>query len=156
MTHEFDPELAEWATTLPVSDLADVDATRTIMASLVAGLARPVDVSTLTVDDRTTTATAENTAVPVRVYRPTSASWYGPGLLGGRTACGGTLNATTLGVANRSLPCGTKVTFHYRGRTVTAKVIDRGPFAGGREFDLTAATRQALHFPDVGTVLSSR
>ena len=72
MKHEFDSELAEWATTLPVSDLADVDAARTIMASLVAGLARPVDVSTLTVDDRTTTATAENPAVPVRVYRPTA------------------------------------------------------------------------------------
>ena len=64
MKHEFDSELAEWATTLPVSDLADVDAARTIMANLVAGLARPVDVSTLTVDDRTTTATAHEPARP--------------------------------------------------------------------------------------------
>jgi rare lipoprotein A len=91
----------------------------------------------------------------VRVYRPTSASWYGPGLLGGRTACGGTLNATTLGVANRSLPCGTKVTFHYRGRTVTAKVIDRGPFVGGREWDLTPATKSKLGFGSTGTVWST-
>jgi hypothetical protein len=91
----------------------------------------------------------------VRVYRPTNASWYGPGLLGGRTACGGTLNSTTLGVANRTLPCGTKVTFHYRGRTVTAKVIDRGPFVGGREWDLTPATKAKLGFGSTGTVWST-
>ena len=35
-------------------------------------------------------------------------------------------------------------------------VIDRGPFAGSREFDLTEATKQALGFPDVGTVLTTR
>jgi rare lipoprotein A len=92
----------------------------------------------------------------VRVYRSTAASWYGPGLLGGRTACGGTLDSNTLGVANRTLPCGTRVTFHYRGRTVTAKVIDRGPFVGGREWDLTPATKQALGFGSTGTVWSTR
>jgi rare lipoprotein A (peptidoglycan hydrolase) len=92
----------------------------------------------------------------VRVYRPTNASWYGPGLLGGRTACGGTLDSTTLGVANRTLPCGTRVTFHYRGRTVTAKVIDRGPFVGGREWDLTPATKAKLGFGSTGTVWSTR
>ena len=91
----------------------------------------------------------------VRVYRSSAASWYGPGLLGGRTACGGTLNSTTLGVANRTLPCGTKVTFHYHGRTVTAKVIDRGPFAAGREWDLTPATKAKLGFPSTGSVWST-
>jgi hypothetical protein len=91
----------------------------------------------------------------VRVYRSTDASWYGPGLLGGRTACGGTLNSTTLGVANRTLPCGKKVTFHYRGRTVTAKVIDRGPFVGGREWDLTPATKAKLGFGSTGTIWST-
>jgi rare lipoprotein A len=92
----------------------------------------------------------------VRVYRSSAASWYGPGLLGGRTACGGTLDSTTLGVANRTLPCGTRVTFHYHGRTVTAKVIDRGPFVAGREWDLTPATKARLGFPSTGTVWSTR
>ena len=101
-------------------------------------------------------ASAEHQRSVVRVYRSTAASWYGPGLLGGRTACGGTLNSTTLGVANRSLPCGTKVTFHYHGRTVTAKVIDRGPFAAGREWDLTPATKAKLGFGSTGTVWSTR
>jgi rare lipoprotein A (peptidoglycan hydrolase) len=39
---------------------------------------------------------------------------------------------------------------------VKVPVIDRGPYSGNREFDLTAATKSALRFPDVGTVLTSR
>jgi rare lipoprotein A len=92
----------------------------------------------------------------VYVYRPAAASWYGPGFYGGHTACGYTLNASIKGVANKSLPCGTRVRFRYHGRTTVAKVIDRGPFGGGREWDLTPATKQALGFGDVGTVWSSR
>jgi peptidoglycan hydrolase-like protein with peptidoglycan-binding domain len=72
------------------------------------------------------------------------ATWYGPGLYGNRTACGGTLRRSTVGVAHRSLPCGTPVTFYHRGRFLTVSVIDRGPFARGVEWDLTAATAKAL------------
>ena len=92
----------------------------------------------------------------VTAFRPALASWYGPGLYGGALACGGSLQPGTMGVANRTLPCGTKLTLRYGNRSVRVAVIDRGPFAAGREFDLTAATKEALHFPDVGTVLSSR
>jgi hypothetical protein len=72
------------------------------------------------------------------------ATWYGPGLYGNRTACGARLRRSTLGVAHRTLPCGTPVTFYHRGRFVTVSVIDRGPFARGVEWDLTAATAKAL------------
>jgi rare lipoprotein A (peptidoglycan hydrolase) len=72
------------------------------------------------------------------------ATWYGPGLYGNRTACGQTLRRSTLGVAHRTLPCGTPVTFYHRGRFVTVSVIDRGPFRSGVEWDLTAATAKAL------------
>ena len=82
----------------------------------------------------------------VTVYRPASASWYGPGLYGNRMACGGTLGPGTVGVAHKTLPCGTKVHLRYGKRTVTAPVVDRGPFAGNREFDLTAATKSKLGF----------
>lgn len=92
----------------------------------------------------------------VSVYRLGGASWYGPGFYGNHTACGGILGAGTLGVAHKSLPCGTRVTFRYGGRSVTVPVIDRGPFVGGRDWDLTAATKAALGFPDVGTVRSTR
>ena len=60
-----------------------------------------------------------------------------------------------LGVANQTLPCGTKVTFRYGGRTVTAVVDDRGPFVGGREWDLNQNTAGALGFGGVGTVWST-
>ncbi|HEY5628335.1 MAG TPA: RlpA-like double-psi beta-barrel domain-containing protein [Candidatus Limnocylindrales bacterium] len=66
-------------------------------------------------------------------------SWYGPGMYGSRTACGVTLTTTVLGVANRTLPCGTKVTFRNpaNGRTVTVPVIDRGPYVSGRTWDMS-------------------
>src|SRR3954447_7194442 len=62
---------------------------------------------------------------PVRVA---GASWYGPGLYGRKTACGETLGKKTLGVAHRSLPCGTTVKFLYHGHVLITKVIDRGPY----------------------------
>ena len=102
---------------------------------------------------------AKGSASPVRrvtVYRYAAASWYGPGFYGNRTACGQTLTPGMLGVANKSLPCGTKVKLRYRGRSVTVPVIDRGPYAAGREYDLTGATKQRLGFPDTGTLLASK
>lgn len=92
----------------------------------------------------------------VTVYRPALASWYGPGLYGNRTACGQTLTSGTVGVAHKSLPCGTKLKLRYKGNTVPVRVIDRGPYVGSREFDLTYATKQKLGFGSTGTVYSSR
>jgi rare lipoprotein A len=99
---------------------------------------------------------AQGGAARINVYRAASASYYGPGLYGGSLACGGTLRPGTLGVANRSLPCGTRLTLRYGKRSVSVQVIDRGPFSGNREFDLTAATKARLGFPSTGTVLSTR
>lgn len=93
----------------------------------------------------------------VTVYRYAVASWYGGSLYGNGTACGGTLTPTTMGVANKSLPCGTKVHLRYRGRSVTVPVIDRGPYVAGRDYDLTEATKNALGINDgVVTLLASR
>lgn len=103
-----------------------------------------------------TAAAASERLGKVYAYRAGHASWYGPGLWGNGTACGGALTAGRLGVANKSLPCGTRVTFRYRGRSVTVPVIDRGPFAAGRDWDLTAATKRRLGFGDVGVVWSTR
>jgi rare lipoprotein A len=90
------------------------------------------------------------------VYRRAFASWYGPGLYGNHLACGGTLTVGTLGVAHKTLPCGTMVTLRYRGRSVRVPVVDRGPFVAGRDFDLTAATKYRLGFGSTGVVLSTR
>ncbi len=86
-------------------------------------------------------------------YRLADASWYGGG---GSLACGGELTSSTLGVANKTLPCGTLVTLRYGGRTVRVPVVDRGPYVEGREFDLTEATKRALGFEGVGEVWSNR
>jgi rare lipoprotein A len=82
----------------------------------------------------------------VSTYSPSIASWYSDG---GSTACG---FHAYYGVANKSLPCGTKVQFEYGGRTVTATVDDRGPYVGGRTWDLNQNTAGALGFGGVGTV----
>ena len=89
-------------------------------------------------------------SVRVSSMRPALASWYD--LYGNGVACGGVLRRETMGVAHKTLKCGTKVTITYRGRTVTVPVIDRGPYIAGREFDLTGATARALGFDGVGTV----
>jgi len=85
-------------------------------------------------------------------FRGASASWYGPGLYGNPLACGGRLTTATVGVAHKTLPCGTKLTLRYHGRTVQASVVDRGPFVAGREFDLTSATARKLGFAALGTI----
>ncbi|HKH21995.1 MAG TPA: septal ring lytic transglycosylase RlpA family protein [Solirubrobacterales bacterium] len=101
-------------------------------------------------------STVRSHRILVNVYRPAEASYYGPGLYGGGLACGGTLTPSKLGVANKTLPCGARVTLRYHRHTVTVPVIDRGPYAGNREYDLTAATKAKLGFPSTGTVLTTR
>jgi rare lipoprotein A len=92
----------------------------------------------------------------LNVYRRAVASWYGPGFFGSHLACGGRLTPGTLGVANKRLPCGTKVTLRYRGRSVRVPVVDRGPYVAGREYDLTSATKARLGFRGHGYVLTTR
>lgn len=67
-------------------------------------------------------------------------------------ACGGVLHVPQLGVANKTLPCGTKVIFVYNGRAIEVPVIDRGPYIPGRDWDLTGAAAEALHFPGLGPI----
>ena len=43
----------------------------------------------------------------------------------------------TVGVAHKTLPCGTRVAFRYNGVTVITQVIDRGPYVSGRQWDMT-------------------
>jgi rare lipoprotein A len=89
-------------------------------------------------------------------YRRAYASWYGPGLYGNHLGCGGRLRPGRLGVAHKTLPCGTKLTLRHRGRSVAVRVIDRGPYVAGREFDLTEATAHRLRFHGHGTILTTR
>ncbi len=76
----------------------------------------------------------------------TNVSWYGPGFYGNRTACGHAMTEGLVGVAHKTLPCGTRVTFRNptNGKTITARVVDRGPYVAGRQWDLTGGLCLAL------------
>ncbi len=73
------------------------------------------------------------------------ATWYGPGLYGHKTACGQRLTPAVVGVASRTLACGTLVKVSYDGRSKIVPVLDRGPYAhNGASWDLTAGAATAL------------
>ena len=95
-------------------------------------------------------AAAWSRAGVVNAYHESYASWYEDG---GATACG---FHARYGVAHRTLPCGTKVTIRYGGRSVVATVDDRGPFVDGRDWDLNGAVADALGFGGTGPIWVSR
>jgi len=72
------------------------------------------------------------------------ATWFGPGFYGKQTACGQTLTPAVVGVANRTLPCGTLVSVTYDGHSLTVPVLDRGPYGHRASWDLTSGAAQAL------------
>ncbi len=85
-----------------------------------------------------------------------SASWYGPGFNGRRTASGEVFNQNDVTAAHRTLPFGTRVlvTNLNTGQQVTVRINDRGPYAGHRIIDLSAgaAAQIGLTSAGVGTV----
>lgn len=97
-----------------------------------AGQADPRKARTATVADAD-----EADTVRIVVLGKARATWYGPGFYGRKTACGTTLSAGTVGVAHRTLPCGTQVEIRRGSERFVVPVIDRGPFANGADFDLT-------------------
>jgi rare lipoprotein A len=117
---------------------------------------RPTVVGRLTVraltgGDQVRAAAAAPTA-QVTVYRPARTTWYGPGLYGRRTACGQVLSHRLLGVAHRTLPCGTPVELYLRGRAITVPVVDRGPFGNGAHYDVTSAAAEQLGLTETTTL----
>ncbi len=82
----------------------------------------------------------------------TGASWYGAPLFGNNTACGQKFTPTIIGVAHKTLPCGTRVLIGYRGRFLLTRVIDRGPYTPGRTWDLSHAARIALGYEGIDPV----
>jgi rare lipoprotein A (peptidoglycan hydrolase) len=91
-------------------------------------------------------AGAPSTATTAKKVHPTGiATWFGPGFYGNKTACGQTLTPGVVGVANRTLPCGTLVKVSYHGHALTLPVLDRGPYSHiGADWDLTSGAAEAL------------
>lgn len=100
----------------------------------------------------TTTSTQPSSPRLLYIYRTAVASWYGPGFYGNTTACGQRFTSSLLGVAHKTLPCGYRLTVRYNGRARTVRVVDRGPYTRGRDYDLTEALRDYLHFDGVDRV----
>jgi hypothetical protein len=75
-------------------------------------------------------------------YRALAAPYRGNGEE--RTACGQRLNDRTEGVAHPVLPCGAKIVLRFGDATALTQVIDRGPDAPGREFDVTERLAERL------------
>lgn len=75
-----------------------------------------------------------------------TASWYGPGFHGKKTASGKRFNQNALTAAHRSLPFGTKarVTNLRNGKKIVVQINDRGPHRRGRIIDLSRAAAQQL------------
>ncbi len=86
-----------------------------------------------------------STTPAAKVHTTGIATWFGPGFYGQKTACGQTLTPGVVGVANRTLPCGTLIKVTYDGHALTVPVLDRGPYSHiGADWDLTAGAATAL------------
>ena len=73
---------------------------------------------------------------------------------GNRTASGEKLALHSLSAAHRTLPFGTlvRVTHSRNNRSVTVRIVDRGPFIKGRVIDLTPAAARSLGFSGLAPV----
>jgi rare lipoprotein A len=74
------------------------------------------------------------------------ASFYGPGFHGKKTAAGETFDQNDLTAAHPTLPLGTNatVTNLETGDSVEVKINDRGPYAKGRDIDLSKGAAEEL------------
>ena len=82
-----------------------------------------------------------------------TASWYGPGFHGGVTANGEVYDMTAMTAAHKTLPLPSyvRVTNLENGREIVVRLNDRGPFAKGREIDLSFAAAEKLDMIDQGS-----
>jgi rare lipoprotein A len=137
-----------WANTIHATVASDGSFTATWTANHIGRFA----IRAVIVSANSASSASVTPSLTATVYRPSRASWYGPGMYGSRTACGTKLTKSTIGVANKTLPCGMQVAIYYHGQTLTVPVIDHGPYVAGRDWDLTAATARALGIDGVALI----
>ncbi len=70
----------------------------------------------------------------------------GDGFQGSLTACGVPFDTNRMWAAHKTLPCGTNVLVEdvSTGRTVSVRIVDRGPYIPGRVIDLSWAAYTQL------------
>jgi hypothetical protein len=68
------------------------------------------------------------------------------------TACGVTVTRQTQGIAHPVLPCGAKLLLEHDGRQARTEVVQQGPVAAGRAFELSPALARELGVADEATL----
>lgn len=116
----------------------------TILLALLAATACTASGASALADTTGATGGASPAPATTKVHKTGIATWFGPGFYGQQTACGQMLTPAVIGVANRTLPCGTLVRVTYHGHALVVPVLDRGPYANHADWDLTAGAAQAL------------
>ncbi|NBJ10437.1 septal ring lytic transglycosylase RlpA family protein [Microvirga arsenatis] len=104
-------------------------------------------------DPDTTGSISQASIESGRLLQRGTASWYGPGFHGRKTASGERFNSYDMTAAHRYLPFGTRlrVVNESNGRSVIVRVNDRGPFTHRRIIDLAKGPAQALGLTSSGT-----
>jgi rare lipoprotein A len=116
----------------------------TALLALLATTACMASGTTALADVTGATGGASPAPAKTKVHRTGIATWFGPGFYGQATACGQTLTPAVIGIANRTLPCGTLVKVTYKSQALVVPVLDRGPYANHADWDLTSGAAQAL------------
>ena len=91
-------------------------------------------------------------ATPVHACEHMRASYYGAES-GNRTANGERFDGSSLTAAHRTLPFGAKLRVTYRGKSVTVRINDRGPWIKGRGIDLSAAAARRIGMISAGVAV---
>jgi rare lipoprotein A (peptidoglycan hydrolase) len=132
----------------PLREAVSVSAlnpTRQMNAAVSTGqfeeLVRPTPVPTVAPTPVPTPLPAPTPAPKPALFEAGVASTYGEGdgFEGNLTACGQVFRTMVVQVAHKTLPCGTTLRIEDKdtGRSVIAKVTDRGPYIPGRIVDLS-------------------
>lgn len=105
---------------------------------------------------RTGTKPAPAIPVPIGYLEMGLASWYGVPYHGRQAASGEIYDMEAMVAAHKTIPFQTwvKVTLLSTGKSVNLRVIDRGPFIGGRILDLSHAGAREIGLlgPGVGRI----
>jgi rare lipoprotein A len=137
---------------LPEQRAASIGSTGQMDAAVSTGqfeeLVKPTPVPTLAPTPSPTPLPTPTAAPKPAVFEAGIASTYGEGdgFEGELTACGQVFHTSVVQVAHKSLPCGTTVRVEDTdtGRSVVARVTDRGPYITGRIVDLSWGAFQQL------------
>jgi rare lipoprotein A len=83
-----------------------------------------------------------------------TASWYGPGFHGKRTANGERFDMYAMTAAHKSLPLSSyaEITNLKNHRSVIVRINDRGPYHGKRALDLSYAAAKQIGIRGTGAV----